>query len=250
MEITIITAVYNGESTIGNSLDSLYKQTYKNFEHVIIDGDSSDKTVKVIKSKIDNRSIIHSEKDKGIYDALNKGILLAKGDIIGILHSDDFYSSNEILEKVVETFEINKCDLLYADLEYISKNNSNKKVREWVSGKFDKVKLKYGWMPPHPTVFMKTDLIKKIGFYDTNYKISSDYDFLLRCLLDKNIKVEYLQIKMIKMKVGGISNRSIKNILLKMNEDYSIIKKNKIYFIAPIITLLLKNVLKVNQIRV
>ncbi|MBU3542215.1 glycosyltransferase [Polynucleobacter sp. MWH-Loch1C5] len=250
MKVSVITAVYNREKTIGDAIDSLYKQTYQNFEQIIVDGLSKDRTVEIIKYRSDLRTLIKSEEDRGIYDAFNKGLLRSTGDIIGFLHSDDFYSDEEILSEVVRAFQTSGCDLVYGDLDYVSEADTSKIIRNWISGGFEFKKLKYGWMPPHPTVFVRRELVKDIGLFDLNYRIAADYDYMLRCLKKRNIKVCYLPKKIMKMRVGGASNGSLRFIIKKSLEDYSIIKKNMIFLIFPLLTLVMKNFRKLNQFKV
>ena len=244
MKISILTCVLNNERFIDESIKSFQKQNYENKEHIIIDGGSNDETVSIIKKSKNNNVIFVSSKDNGIYDAINKGIILASGDIIGILHSDDFYNNEEVISDVIEVFEKTNSDLVYGDLVYVSKNK-NLNVRYWKAGIFLNENIKKGWMPPHPTVFVKKKIFEIIGNYNTDYRISSDYDFLIRALSNKEIKKQYIEKTLIKMRIGGTSNKSIFNLLKKSFEDYKIIKKNKI---GGFLTLLNKNFLKISQL--
>ena len=204
---------------------------------------SSDKTLEIIKKSLSDKDILISEPDEGIYDAINKGIEQASGDIIGILHSDDnFYDAN-VLSSVAEVFKDTRIVCLYSDLEYI--NEKNQVVRNWKAGNYDQKKLLSGWMPPHPTFFIRKELFDIIGPYSMEYNISSDYDFIIKALkiLKKN-QIAYLPLTLVQMKTGGISNNSITNIAKKMKEDYQIIKKNDL---GGFRTLFLKNVSKIKQ---
>jgi glycosyltransferase len=244
MRISIITCVLNNSNLIKESIKSFQTQIYKNKEHVIIDGGSIDGTLEVIK-KFKNRNLILStSSDNGIYDALNKGINLSSGDIVGILHSDDFYKDNKVLKTIAETFKKTDADLVYGDLVYVNKKYPFKVLRYWKAGKYFKKNLFNGWMPPHPTVFIKRSVFNRIGKYKTNYKISSDYDFLVRVFRKKNIKKIYISKILVNMRIGGMSNNSIKNIFKKSIEDFKIIKKNKI---GGFLTLLNKNFSKISQ---
>ena len=244
MRISIITCVLNNSNLIKDSIKSFQTQIYKNKEHVIIDGGSIDGTVEVIK-KFKNRNLILStSSDNGIYDALNKGINLSSGDIVGILHSDDFYKDNKVLKTIAETFKKTDADLVYGDLVYVNKKYPFKVLRYWKAGKYFKKNLFNGWMPPHPTVFIKRSVFNRIGKYKTNYKISSDYDFLVRVFRKKNVKKIYISKILVNMRIGGMSNNSIKNIFKKSIEDFKIIKKNKI---GGFLTLLNKNFSKISQ---
>lgn len=244
MKVSIITCVLNNSKNIQKSMLSFQNQTFKNKEHIIIDGGSSDETISVIKRNKKNNIKLISSYDNGIYDALNKGIKISRGKIIGILHSDDFYENKHVLEQVFNAFKLSDADLVYGDLLYVSKNLPFHKIRYWKAGKFIKNKLSDGWMPPHPTVFIKSKVLKKIGMYNLKYKISSDYDFLVRALSNNSIKKYYLSKTLVKMRVGGKSNNSIKNLIIKSLEDYKIIKKHKI---GGILTLFKKNYSKIGQ---
>ena len=245
LKISIVTAVLNRAGTIAQAIDSLNQQSYPSdlVQHIIIDGLSTDGTREICELHRNSSSMLISESDEGIYYALNKGIELATGDIVGILHSDDFYADQNILNDVAKLFECG-VDIVYGDLNYISKLDTRKIIRKWVSGKFDRRKLKYGWMAPHPTVFLRSSLIKKLGIFDTNYRISADYDALVRYFNYDNIKFAYIPRVMVNMRVGGESNRSLNKILQKMKEDYMVIKKNKV---GGFISLACKNLSKFNQ---
>jgi glycosyltransferase len=242
MKITIITASLNNEKTIEETLISVKNQSYNNIEHIIIDGNSSDSTLEII-SRYPHISKIISEKDKGIYFALNKGIKNASGDIIGFLHADDFLASNTIIEKIANIFVSDKdTDAIYGNLQYIS-NNKNKIIRNWIAGEFKKEKLKKGWMPPHPTFYAKKILFDKIAYFNTKYKISADYDLMIK-FLKTNIKIQYINETLVKMKWGGASNKNLAHIFQKSKEDFEIIKENNI---GGLKTLLYKNFSKIKQ---
>lgn len=244
MKVSIITATYNSSNTIIDTLKSLENQSYLDIEYIIIDGASKDNTLEIIKKYSTKVSKIISEPDKGIYDALNKGIENSTGDIIGFLHSDDIFAYSNAIEDLVNILINEQSQAIYADLEYVSKENTSNVVRRWVSGNYKHSNLKKGWMPPHPTFFMKRSLYKKYGNFDLNFKISADYDSLLRYLWLHNISVSYLPKVVTKMRVGGESNRSFLNILKKTKEDILVLKKNNIFWIYP---LLMKNLSKLPQ---
>lgn len=244
MKVSIITATYNSEKTIKDTILSLESQSYGNIEHIIIDGGSRDNTVDIIKEYSTKVSLIVSEPDKGIYDALNKGILKSTGDVVGFLHSDDLFAYPEAISDIVETFKNNVCDAVYADLEYVSQDDITKVIRKWKSGEYTVGKLKYGWMPPHPTFFMKRERYQQWSVFNLDYKISADYDSLLRYLWCNKATLAYLPKTISKMRVGGASNRSLKNIVLKSKEDIKIIKLNGLFW--PV-TLLFKNLSKLPQ---
>lgn len=244
MKVSIITATYNSSNTIIDTLKSLENQSYPNIEYIIVDGESKDNTLEIVKKYSTKISKIISEPDKGIYDALNKGIDASTGDIIGFLHSDDIFAYSNAIEDLVNTLINEQSHAIYADLEYVSKENTSNVVRRWVSGNYKHSNLKKGWMPPHPTFFMKRNLYKQYGSFDLNFKISADYDSLLRYLWLNNISVSYLPKVVTKMRVGGESNRSFLNILKKTKEDILVLKKNNIFWIYP---LLMKNLSKLPQ---
>ncbi|HEC8325014.1 TPA: glycosyltransferase [Providencia rettgeri] len=244
MKISIITATYNSSKTIIDTIQSLEQQTYSNIEYIIIDGASKDNTLDIIKKHSSKVSKIISEPDNGIYDALNKGISVSTGDIIGFLHSDDIFAYPNAIEDLVTTLVNDQSQAIYADLEYVSKENTESIVRRWISGNYKHENLKKGWMPPHPTFFMKKELYNEHGTFDLNFKISADYDSLLRYLWIHNISVSYLPKVVTKMRVGGESNRSFLNILRKTKEDILALRKNNIFWVYP---LLMKNISKLPQ---
>ncbi len=242
MRVSIITASFNNEKTIKKTLESVKNQKYKEIEHIIIDGNSTDNTIKIAK-KYKHIDKIISEKDKGIYYALNKGIQISTGEIIGFLHADDFLANNSIIEKIISVFKNKITDAVYGDLEYVSSNSANKIIRYWKSNQFTEGMLEKGWMPPHPTLYVKKRLYTETGLFNTDYKISADYDFMLR-IFSKKINSEYLPEVIVKMRIGGVSNRNLKTIIQKSKEDLRAIKHNKI---GGILCLLKKNTSKISQ---
>ena len=250
MKISIITATFNSERTIESCLNSVLQQTYSNIEYLIIDGGSNDNTIEKINDLAQKNSGLEirivSEPDKGIYDALNKGVSLATGSIIGFVHSDDFLANNDVLSSVLEQFRKDMTiDGVYGDLHYIDKINNEKIIRLWKSCDFNSSLLKSGWMPAHPTLFLRKEIYAKHGQFDLSYEIAADYDFMLRVLKDKVLYFKYLPIVITKMRVGGASNMSFKNIINKSKEDYRAIKENQIGL--PISVLIQKNLSKVSQ---
>ncbi|KML18772.1 glycosyltransferase family 2 protein [Enterobacter quasiroggenkampii] len=244
MKVSIITATYNSVATISDTLLSLDAQTYDNIEYIIIDGASRDSTIELIHNTSRRVTKIISEPDKGIYDALNKGIQAATGDIIGFLHSDDLLAYPDVITDVVSKFKENQCDAVYGDLEYVSKDNVNNVVRRWNSGVFKRFKMQLGWMPPHPSFYMKRELYLKWGMFNLQYKISADYDSLVRYLWVNSASVSYLPKVLTKMRVGGMSNRSFSNIVQKSKEDIKVMRNNGLLW--PIV-LVCKNFSKLPQ---
>lgn len=252
MKFSLITLTYNSEKTIVDTLKSIKTQNYNNIDHIIIDGASSDKTIDLIRKFKIKKSVFISQKDKGIYYALNKAIKKTSGDVIGILHSDDVFNNSNIIKNIANVFKKTEANIVYGDIEYV--NTNFKTVRKWVANTYEFQKkilnsIKYielfkkGWMPPHTGFFFKKNLIKKNIFFDTKYKISSDYDFMFKIISKSNSKIYYCPILITKMRIGGKSN-SFKNIFMKSWEDYKIIKKNKL---GGFLTLCLKNTKKLKQ---
>lgn len=246
MKISIITATFNRAHFIESCILSILRQKNKNIEIIIIDGLSTDSTAERLKPLLEKNDKIkfYSQPDLGIYDALNKGIEKSKGDIIGFVHSDDFLYDTDVLEKIQKAFTQKKIDGVYGDLEYVEKIDINKVIRCWKSCCFNKKLLRKGWTPPHPTLFLKKEVYEKHGEFDLNFKISADYDFMLRVFKDESLKIQYIPSVITRMRVGGVSNKNLKNILLKTCEDYKAIRKNKIGSIG---TLVRKNTSKIKQ---
>jgi glycosyltransferase len=245
MKVSIITACRNSESTIEDALLSVQAQTYEHIEHIIVDGNSDDGTISVLEKHKNKISKMIREPDEGIYDALNKGIKISEGDIIAFLHADDIYYAKDSVSKIVEEFHETDADAVYGDLLYVNKHDTDKRIRKWISGDFHFRKLKYGWMPPHPALFIKKAVYDKYGDFDKTFRISADYDIILRFLGSRQIRVRYLPGIVLKMRVGGESNKSLKNIIRKMKEDVKALKKNKF---GGLPTVLLKNVIKIPQL--
>ena len=226
--ISVITVVFNGAKTIEDTIESVKKQSYDNVEHIIIDGGSIDGTVEILRkhNKFIGKWI--SEKDEGIYDAMNKGIKLSSGDIIGILNSDDFFASENIIDKIADVFIKTSVDAVYGDLEYVDSKDTTKVIRYWKSSKFKVGSFKRGWHPPHPSLFIKKDIYNKYGNFDTNMKVSADFELMLRFFENHRISVHYLHEVIVKMRIGGESNRSIENRLTGTKSIMKAFQKNNI----------------------
>ena len=244
MTISIITATYNNQKTVEQAIKSVLNQTYPNIEYIIIDGQSTDGTLDIIEKYKNKINTVISEADEGMYDALNKGIELATGELIGFVHADDFYNDQKIIEKVAEIFKKKNIDSIYGDLDYVSAVNPDKVIRHWKAGKFSVKKLKKGWMPPHPTFFVKKEVYNKLGRFNLNYKIAADYDLILRFLGKHKISTSYLPEVLVKMRWGGTSNSSLTNIIQKSKEDYIVLKENNIGGLGSVF---LKNFRKLGQ---
>ena len=244
IKVSIITATYNSSRTILDTMDSIQKQTYPHIEHLIIDGVSTDNTIELIQST-NFKGNIHCGKDKGIYDAMNKGIGLASGDIVGILNSDDFYAAETIIEDVVSIFNETGCDAVYGDLLYVDGTETKKVIRKWVSGKYIRENFLQGWMPPHPTFFVKKSVYEKYGLFNISLWGAADYELMLRFLFKNKVTAAYLPNVLVHMRTGGQSNNSILNRLRANMEDR---KAWRINYIKPKwYTLFLKPLRKVSQ---
>jgi glycosyltransferase involved in cell wall biosynthesis len=219
VKISIITVSYNAAATIEDTIQSVLNQSYKNIEYVIIDGGSSDGTQAIIEKYSDRISYYVSEPDGGIYFGMNKGVIACTGDFIGILNADDVYASKTVISDVVELLQTAKTNTLYGDLEYVTEKNLNVVLRKWTSGIFERKKFLRGWMPPHPTFFVQKELYLKYGSFNTSFKISADYELMLRFLFNNGLSAVYLPQTLIKMRVGGVSNSSLKNRLQANRED-------------------------------
>jgi glycosyltransferase involved in cell wall biosynthesis len=224
LTITIITVSYNSEKTIYDTLKSISQQTHPYIEHIVVDGGSKDNTLSIVKSFSHIKTVV-SEPDYGIYDAMNKGLSMATGDVIGFLNSDDVYADDMVLERVANVFEMRHVDSLYSDLEFF-KDDVNDVTRVWNAGLIKRQRFLFGWMPPHPTFFVKKEVYQKFGDFDINFRHSADYELMLRFLYRHGISAHYLQGISVKMRVGGSSNASFKNRWQANKEDQFAWRKN------------------------
>lgn len=209
MKISIITITYNSQATVEATIQSVLEQDYKDIEYIIVDGKSTDNTLRIVNKYADRITTIVSEKDSGLYDALNKGIGLATGDIIGMLHSDDMYAYPEAISDVMKAFMADhSIDGIYADLVFVNRQDTSKVIRYWKAGTYKEGSFEQGWMPPHPTFFVKRTCYSDYGVFNTSLKLSADYELMLRFIHINKIKIHYLEKTLIKMKMGGTSNVS------------------------------------------
>lgn len=249
MLISIITATYNSSHSIERALNSIESQSYENIEHIIIDGASRDNTLEIIKGRSYPRRTVLSEPDTGIYNALNKGISLCEGEVVGLLHSDDSFYSNKTIELIAKIFKQNpNVDVVYGNLAYVNfnKSQSPRIIRFWKSHPFtNKNILRTGWMPPHPTLFIRRARLLKVGFFDENYRIAGDYDYVCRLFSEPDLTTYHINQTLVLMSTGGVSNNSIKNLITKSLEDYRIAKRHKI---GGLTTIILKNISKLPQL--
>lgn len=245
MKVSIITICYNSERTIEDTIHSVISQDYPNIEYIIIDGKSTDGTLKVIEKFKENVAVLISEEDNGLYDAINKGIKNATGDVVGLIHADDVLASSSVISKIAKTFTTNDCQALYGDLQYVDKSNLSKIVRNWVAGEYKKDLFLRGWMPPHPTFYAKRELFDQFGFYNDGFSSAADYELMLRFIHKYEISLAYIQEVLVKMRVGGKSNVSIKNRIKANMEDRMAWKINKIR--PNLWTLWMKPLSKIHQ---
>lgn len=227
MTISIITVVWNNKDTIRDAINSVLSQTYKNIEYIIVDGASTDGTVEVVQSYGAKISKFVSEPDRGLYDAMNKGIALATGDVVGILNSDDFYIDEHVIEKVVKEFDEKQVDSVYADLVYVKPENIENVVRYYDSSTCTPENFRYALYPAHPTFFVKRWAYEKYGVFKTDYKIGADFDIMSRFLYTQKISYSYLQEPLIKMRIGGVST-SFSSIWINSLEQLRVCKENGI----------------------
>lgn len=219
MKVSVITIAYNSSETIADTIRSVLSQNYHDIEYIIVDGSSKDGTVELVKSFGNKVSKFISEPDRGIYDAMNKGVHLATGDIIGILNSDDFYADENVIADVVGKFERESSDALYGDLVYVNREQTDKVVRTWKAGEYRHGKFLSGWMPPHPTFFAKRACYEQFGLYSLELKSAADYELMLRFIHKHGIRLSYLPRTMTKMRLGGQSNVSLMNRIKANLED-------------------------------
>ena len=211
MKVSIITATFNRAATIKHTLDSLNKQDYPDIEHIIVDGASTDGTLTIINAHKASETILISEPDNGAFDALNKGLKVATGDIVGFLHSDDFFANDHVISDVVATMKKHKVDSVFGDVAFVSSKNINKTVRYYSSKKFHPGRFEYGFMPAHPTFFTKREYYERFGSFNTKYKIAADFELLVRFLYEQKISYKYMDQLMIYMRTGGLSNANLRS---------------------------------------
>jgi len=244
LKFSIITAVWNSEATVGEAIASVAGQTYPNLEHLVIEGKSDDGSLAAIERAAHDRMRVISEPDKGIYDALNKGIRNATGDVIGFLHSDDFLSHDGVLARIAAAFKDLAVEAVFSDLVYVSQADTSRVIRHWSTGPFHPRRLKYGWMPTHPTLYLRREIYERFGSYDHNLGISADYHFILRYFSQTTGKSVYIPEVLYEMRVGGVSNRNWPKLRQKMVEDMLAIRRNRV---GGLHTLALKNLSKGGQ---
>lgn len=245
--ISIVTATWNCSNTLPECLASVARQDYSWRQHVVVDGASTDGTIEVIYQHLDQISIFKSESDKGIYDALNKGIRMSTGDVVGFLHADDMFASEDVLSKVALAFEDPCVCAVYGDLEYVRQQDISKVIRRWKSKPFNQRDLDWGWMPAHPTLYVRRDWYLRIGGFDISYRISADYLCILRLFTQPEFKATYIPDVLVTMRLGGASNRSIKAIINKSKEDWCALRSCGFSVLGALRAIAWKNLSKIIQ---
>jgi len=243
LKISVIVAVHNAVHTITDALESLRDQQYKDIECIVVDGASTDGTLQKIQRFGGVVHCLLSEPDQGMYHALNKGIRLATGDVIGFLHADDYFADSLALNRVADALAAPGTDACYGDLCYVGKGDS--RFRYWHAGQYRRERLAWGWMPPHPTFYARLSVYRQYGEFDTRYRIAADYDYILRIMLGGRITCAYIPHVLVHMRSGGISNRSLGNILRKSYEDYCILREHRL---GGLLVLFNKNISKIRQV--
>lgn len=232
MKVSIITVTYNSCKTLGDAIESVLRQTYHNIEYIIVDGASTDDTQNVIRQyehAFEGRMKWVSEKDNGIYDAMNKGIKMATGDVVGILNSDDYFTSDDVIERMASVFDDSAIDAVYGDIHFIRDGNPEKCIRYYSSKRFRPSWLRFGFMPAHPSFYCRRGIFEKAGFYKTDYAIGSDYEMMVRLFLVHHIKAKYLPIDFVTMRTGGASTRNVRSRLQLIKDDVRGCRENGIY---------------------
>jgi glycosyltransferase len=242
MKISIITVAFNSAATIGDTLRSVSTQDHPDIEHIVIDGNSQDATLQVISLSGSHVAHVVSEPDHGIYDAMNKGLGLATGELVGFLNADDTFAHSRVLSSIANAAQRHpEAHAVYGDLVYV---RDDRTLRTWRSGAFSRARLAYGWMPPHPTFYLRRTRLADLGFFNDSLRIAADYDFMLRCLSRPQAQAAYVPDVLVKMRVGGASNRSLKAMVRKSSEDLQVLRDNKV---GGVLTLLCKNLRKLPQ---
>lgn len=242
-KISLITVAFNAGATIEKCINSVIAQQYPDLEYIIIDGSSADDTLSIINKYKNHISKIISEPDRGIYDAMNKGIELATGNIVGILNADDYFAGNDVLERISHAFETSGADIIYGDIDYI--NRKGNIIRMWRSGTYIDGAFNKGWMPPHPSFYVKRILLETFGGYQPGYGSATDYELMLRYIHKHKCSVHYLRKVFVKMLIGGVSNHSFKNRINAWTNDFRAMRNNDVRF--PLMAIIMKPLRKITQ---
>jgi glycosyltransferase involved in cell wall biosynthesis len=241
--VSIVTAAFNSSETISSALKSVQSQHYRDIQHVVIDGGSTDGTQSVV-AGFPHVSTLISEPDGGIYDALNKGVAVANGDVIGFLNSDDFLSDGAVISDIADAFRDPEVQAVYGDLVYVDRVDTRKVIRRWSAGKYSLGKVRWGWMPPHPTLYVRRHCFASIGGFNAVLRVAGDYDWFLRLCGSASLRIAYIPRNLVHMRMGGISNRSLSTIFLKSSEDYAALRRHGV---GGGMALLCKSLRKIGQ---
>jgi glycosyltransferase len=245
MKVSIITATFNSARHLQDCIDSVKSQDYPEIEHIVIDGLSTDNTVDIIKANAGDIAKWISEKDIGMYDAINKGMKIATGDIIGVLNSDDMLASSDVISSIVECFRKNSVDTIYGDLVYVDPNDTNRILRTWKGFSYKRFRFMLGWMPAHPTFYIRRSMIDHFGGYESHYFTAADFEFMARYLYRFRVSSHHLPKLIVKMRNGGASNESLSRRIRANRRDYFAMRRNNIPF--PLLVSVLKPLRKVPQ---
>ncbi len=245
MKVSIITVTLNSERHLADCISSVARQNYRDIEHIIIDGKSTDGTLRIIRHNSKHISYWISETDRGMYDAINKGLKVATGDIVGILNSDDMFASADSVRSIVDCFLTTHTDAVYGDLVYVDGADTKKVIRYWKGNSYKRSRFRYGWMPAHPTFYMRRSLLEQYGLYENHYFTAADYEFMARYLFVHKVSAQYIDAMLVKMRSGGISNITLKSRFRANRRDFLAMKKNKIPF--SFLVSILKPLIKIPQ---
>jgi glycosyltransferase involved in cell wall biosynthesis len=242
-KISLVTVAYNAGSTIRRCIESVIAQNFESLEYIIIDGGSTDDTIQIINQYRNHINIFISGLDNGVYDAMNKGIIKAHGEIIGMLNADDYFAANDILTTVGDAFTQQNADIVYGNLDYVKPDETI--IRKWRTKAYRKGMYNWGWMPPHPTFYGKKQLFEKLGFYNIAYGTAADYELMVRFMHTNNFVVVYINKVMVKMQSGGLSNKSLANRIKAWRFDLKAMRENNV--LHPLLTLIIKPIRKIGQ---
>jgi glycosyltransferase len=240
VKISIITVAYNSAETLADTLRSVAIQTHADVEHIVVDGASTDATLAIARSHGQAIATLISEPDSGIYDAMNKGIARATGELIGFLNADDMLAHQGVLAAIADAASASGADAVYGDLVYVDKTHVDRVIRRWRSGRFSRSGLKLGWMPPHPTLYVRSAQLARVGLFDSKLRIAADYDFILRYFSRPGVRAAYLPQVLVRMRAGGASNHSLKALLRKSQEDLRVLRRNRVGGIGTLICKILR----------
>lgn len=236
MKVSIITVCFNSADTTEDTITSILSQDYENIEYIVVDGGSTDGTLDIVNRYKYHMAKVVSEPDNGVFDAMNKGLKLATGDIVGFLNADDLYANENVIARIVEAIRANNVDCCYGDLEYVARNDLGKTVRRWKSQAYQNGLFEKGWHPPHPAFFVKRQMYEKYGHFNSKFKIAADYELMLRFLRKHGIKSCYIPSVLVRMRIGGKSNKNLSQIIKANIECYQTWRENGLK-VSPLIML-------------